>query len=86
MTVKWNPSSSQVVTKHDSVITIHDSSDYYILREHVITIYDGYVVTIHDNCYYISRQVLQYTTSVITIHDIIKFHDSTHALVKRIAI
>ena len=62
MTMKWNPSSSQVVTKHDSVITIHDGSDYYILRQHVITIYDGYVITIHNNCYYNSRQVLQFTT------------------------
>ena len=51
-----------------------------------ITIYDRCVITIHDTCYYISRQVLQYATSVITIHDIIKFHDSTHALVKRMAI
>jgi len=60
------------------VVTNYDSSDYYTSRQHVITIYDRYVITIHDTCYYISRQVLQYTTSVITIHDIITFHDSTN--------
>ena len=48
------------------VVTIYDSSDYmyYTSRQHVITIYDRCVITVHDTCYYISRQVLQYT-----IHD-----------------
>lgn len=55
--------------KRQSVIIIYDSSDYYILRQHVITIYNGYVITIHGTCYCISRQVLQFTTSVVTIHD-----------------
>jgi len=64
-----------------SVITIYDSSDYYILRQHVIAIYDGYVVTIHDTCYYISRQVLQYTTSVITIHD--RYYNSRYYYISR---
>ena len=50
-------------------ITINDSSDYYKLRQQVITIHDRYVITIHDNCYYNSRQVLQFLTNVITIHD-----------------
>ena len=64
-----------------SVITIYDSLDYYILPQHVITIYDGYVITIHDTCYYISRQVLQYTTSVITIHD--RYYNSRHYYISR---
>ena len=51
------------------VVTIYDSLHYYTSRQHVITIYDRSVITIHDTCYYISGQVLQYTTSVITIHD-----------------
>ena len=64
-----------------SVVTICDSSDYYILRQHVITIYDGYVITIHDTCYNILRQVLQFTTSVITIHD--RYYNSRHYYISR---
>ena len=45
------------------MLTIHDSSDYYKLREQVITIHDRYVIAIHDNCYYNSRRVLQ------SVHD-----------------
>ena len=52
-----------------SVVTIYDSLHYYTSQQHVITIYDRCVITIHDTCYYISLQVLQYMTSVITIHD-----------------
>ena len=60
-----------------SVVTIYDSLDYYTSRQYVITIYDRCVITIHDTCYNISRQVLRFTTSVITIHEIITFHDTT---------
>ena len=42
--------------------TIHDSSAYYKLRQRVITIYDGPVITIFDNYYYNLRQVLQFPT------------------------
>ena len=64
------------------VITIYNSSDYYKSRQQVITIYDMYVITNHDNYYYNLRQVLQFTTTVITIHgitihDVITIHDST---------
>ena len=51
-----------------------DSSDYYKSRQRVITIYDRYVVTNHDNCYYNLRQALQFTTTFITIHD--KYYNS----------
>ena len=34
-----------------------------------ITIYDSLVITILDNCYYNLRQILQFTTIVITIYD-----------------
>ena len=50
-------------------ITIHDSSAYNNLRQRVITIYDSLVITIRDNCYYNLRQILQFTTTIITIHD-----------------
>jgi len=63
------------------VVTIYDSSDYYTSRQHVITIYDRCVITIHDTCYYISRQVLQNTTSVITIHD--SYYNSRHYYISR---
>ena len=58
------------------VITIYDSSDYYKSRQRVITIYDRYVITNPDNCYYNLRHVLQFTTGV-TIHDVITIHYST---------
>ena len=64
-----------------SVITIYDNSYYYILRQHAITIYDRFVITIHDTCYYISRQVLKFTTSVITIHD--RYYNSRHYYISR---
>ena len=64
-----------------SVVTIYDSLDYYTSRQHVITIYDWCVIKIHDTCYYISRQVLQYTTSVITIHD--RYYNSRHYYISR---
>ena len=67
--------------RRQSVVTIYDSSDYYILRQHVITIYDEYVITIYDTCYYISRQVLQYMTSVITIYD--RYYNSRHYYISR---
>ena len=56
-----------------SVVTIYDSSDYYILRQHVITIY--------DTCYYISLQVLQFSTSVITIPD--RYYHLRHYYISR---
>ena len=56
------------------VITIYDSSDYYKSRQRVITFYDRYVITNHDNRYYNLRQVLQFTTTFITIHD--KYYNS----------
>ena len=61
-----------------SVFTIYDSLDYYTSRQHVITIYDRCVITIHDTCYNISRQVLRFTTSVITIHD--RYYNSRQVL------
>ena len=48
-----------------SVITIHDR--YYNSRQLLLQFTTG--ITIHDNCYYNSRQVLQFTTTVIEIHD-----------------
>ena len=63
------------------VVTIYDSSDYYTSWQHVITIYNRCVITIHYTCYYISRQVLQYTTSVITIHN--KYYNSRHYYISR---
>ena len=60
-------------------ITIHDSSAYYNLRQRVITIYDSLVITILDNCYYNLRQILQFTTTIITIHDVITIHDRTNS-------
>ena len=62
------------------VVTTYDSSYCYTSRQHVITIDDRCVITIHDT-YYISRQVLQYTTSVITIHD--RFYNSRHYYISR---
>ena len=44
-----------------NVITICDSSYYYKTRQRVTTIYDRYVITNHDNCYYNLLQVLQFT-------------------------
>ena len=64
-----------------SVVTIYDSLDCYTSRQHVITIYDRCDITIHDTCYYISRQVLQSTTSVITIHD--RYYNSRHYYISR---
>ena len=34
------------------VITFYDSSDYYKLRQHVVTICDRYVITNYDKSYY----------------------------------
>ena len=62
-------SSTTYYKIRQSVVTIYDSLDYYTSRQHVITIYDRCDITIHDTCCYISGQVLQFTTSVITIHD-----------------
>ena len=39
------------------------------IRTTFITIYDSLVITILDNSYYNLRQVLQFTTIVITICD-----------------
>ena len=64
-----------------SVVTIYESSDYYILRQHVITIYDWYVITVNDTCYNNSRQVLQFATSVITVHD--RYYNSRHYYISR---
>ena len=58
---------------------MHDSSAYYNLRQRVITIYDSLVITILDNCYYNLRQILQFTTTIITIHDVITIHDRTNS-------
>ena len=48
-------------------IVIYESSAYYKLRQDVITIYDSLVIPILDDCYYNLRQVVQFTTTVITI-------------------
>ena len=53
---------SKLLQNRTSVITIYDSSDYYRSRQQVITIYDRYVITNHDNCYYNLPQVLQFKT------------------------
>ena len=52
------------------VIIIYDSSDYYKSRQRVITIYDRYLITNHDNCYYNLRETLQFTTLLqfTTVH------------------
>ena len=42
---------------------------FYNLRQRVITICDSLVITILDNCCYNLRQILQFTTTVITIYD-----------------
>ena len=39
------------------------------IRTTFVTIYDSLVITILDNSYYNLRQVLQFTTIVITIYD-----------------
>ena len=44
------------------VITIHDSSAYYNLRQLVTIVCDSLIITILDNCYYNLRQILQFTT------------------------
>ena len=54
----------RTVTNHDKT-----NSSYDKLPQHVVTTCNRYVITNYDKSYYNLRQVLQFATTAITIHD-----------------